>query len=125
MGLMTPPSFVALRIEWCKSRARALRWSEEVELLQEEMTRVLRFFSWQADWWEEQTTRLSGLDLQQQEGIKAYAMRQAHIRRTMHANCVRLWADTEALLATWRRFDSGHPVGTGITESIAPSDVFT
>ncbi|KAG6914117.1 hypothetical protein DXG01_002336 [Tephrocybe rancida] len=31
----------ALRIEWCKSRARAMRFSEEVELLTEEMGRVL------------------------------------------------------------------------------------
>ncbi|KAG0691527.1 hypothetical protein DFH29DRAFT_1010861 [Suillus ampliporus] len=37
-----------VRIEWCKSRARALRWSEEVELLREEMRRVLQFFAWQA-----------------------------------------------------------------------------
>jgi hypothetical protein len=27
----------ALRIEWCRSRARAMRWSEEVLLLREEM----------------------------------------------------------------------------------------
>ncbi|KAG2354774.1 hypothetical protein BDR07DRAFT_1545883, partial [Suillus spraguei] len=30
---------LALRIEWCKSRARAMRWVEEVQLLQEEMRR--------------------------------------------------------------------------------------
>ncbi|KAG1845839.1 hypothetical protein F4604DRAFT_1884248 [Suillus subluteus] len=36
-----------VRIEWCKTRARALRWSEEVELLREEMRRVLQFFAWQ------------------------------------------------------------------------------
>jgi len=31
----------ALRIEWCRSRARAMRWSEEVLWLREEMRRVL------------------------------------------------------------------------------------
>ncbi|KAG1838304.1 hypothetical protein DFJ58DRAFT_718771 [Suillus subalutaceus] len=35
-----------VRVEWCKSRARALRWGEEVDLLQEEMHR--------ANWWEGQ-----------------------------------------------------------------------
>lgn len=40
----------AFRIEWCKSRARASRWAEEVELLQEEMRRVAEFLSWHAAW---------------------------------------------------------------------------
>ncbi|KAF5375829.1 hypothetical protein D9615_008231 [Tricholomella constricta] len=35
----------ALCIEWCKSKARSDRWSEEVELLQEEMRRVLEFWT--------------------------------------------------------------------------------
>ncbi|KAG1861320.1 hypothetical protein F4604DRAFT_1684122 [Suillus subluteus] len=35
-----------VRIEWCKSHVRALRWLEEVELLMEEMHRVLQFFAW-------------------------------------------------------------------------------
>ncbi|KAF9231029.1 hypothetical protein BU15DRAFT_90993 [Melanogaster broomeanus] len=37
-----------MRIEWCKARARANRWAEEVELLSEEMRRVLAFLKWQA-----------------------------------------------------------------------------
>ncbi|KAG1866963.1 hypothetical protein C8R48DRAFT_599724 [Suillus tomentosus] len=41
---------VTLRIEWCKSRAHASRWAEEVELLQEEMRRVAEFLSWHAAW---------------------------------------------------------------------------
>ncbi|OJA20624.1 hypothetical protein AZE42_14183 [Rhizopogon vesiculosus] len=27
------------------------RWSEEVELLLEEMQRVIEFLKWQAEWW--------------------------------------------------------------------------
>ncbi|KAF8867909.1 hypothetical protein BD779DRAFT_1463136, partial [Infundibulicybe gibba] len=41
----------ALRIEWCKSRARAMRFREEVELLLEEMRRVQRFLAWQEEFW--------------------------------------------------------------------------
>jgi hypothetical protein len=36
--------FTDLRIEFCKTKARADRWCEEVELLREEMGRVKRFF---------------------------------------------------------------------------------
>ncbi|KAF7300835.1 hypothetical protein MKEN_01309400 [Mycena kentingensis (nom. inval.)] len=42
----------ALRIEWARTRARALRWNEELDLLEEEMRRILAFFSWRAEWWE-------------------------------------------------------------------------
>ncbi|KAJ6554112.1 hypothetical protein B0H10DRAFT_2241606, partial [Mycena sp. CBHHK59/15] len=35
----------ALRVEWAKTRARAMRWHEEVDLLEEEMRRVLPVFN--------------------------------------------------------------------------------
>ncbi|KAG1877410.1 hypothetical protein F4604DRAFT_1880388 [Suillus subluteus] len=73
----------ALRIEWCKSRARAHRWAEEVELLQEEMRRVASFLSWHAGWWEEQANRRTVLAAPEQEGIEGYAKRQATLRRAM------------------------------------------
>ncbi|KAF8960091.1 hypothetical protein BDZ97DRAFT_1922493 [Flammula alnicola] len=44
----------ALCIEWCKARARAHRWQEECLLLQEEMHRVIAYFSWQAKKWRRQ-----------------------------------------------------------------------
>ncbi|KAG2742314.1 hypothetical protein P692DRAFT_20811856 [Suillus brevipes Sb2] len=44
----TLPSSHQSRIEWCKARARAMRWAEEVELLKEEMRRILQFFEWRA-----------------------------------------------------------------------------
>ncbi|KAG2153817.1 hypothetical protein DEU56DRAFT_868442 [Suillus clintonianus] len=70
-------------IKWCKSRARALRWSEEVELLREEMRRVLKFFAWQAAWWEDQGKRRVGECAAHAEGVYAYAVRQANLRRRM------------------------------------------
>ncbi|KAG1721861.1 uncharacterized protein EDB91DRAFT_1210239 [Suillus paluster] len=45
-----------VRLEWCKARAHAHRWSEEVELLLEEMRRVIVFLKWQAAWWKERET---------------------------------------------------------------------
>jgi hypothetical protein len=47
-----------LRVEWCKGRARALRWTEEVQLLMEEMRRVLVFLEWKAAFWEERASIL-------------------------------------------------------------------
>ncbi|KAJ7099018.1 hypothetical protein C8R44DRAFT_593419, partial [Mycena epipterygia] len=40
-----------LRVEWAKTRARAHRWTEEVDLLEEEMRRILVFLEWRAGWW--------------------------------------------------------------------------
>ncbi|KAG1833671.1 hypothetical protein DFJ58DRAFT_869463 [Suillus subalutaceus] len=67
----------ALHIEWCKSRVRANRWAEEVELLQEEMQHVASFLSWHAGWWEEQANRRTVLPAPEQEGIQGYAKCQA------------------------------------------------
>ncbi|KAF8993262.1 hypothetical protein BDZ89DRAFT_973013, partial [Hymenopellis radicata] len=50
----------ALRIEWCKSRARALRWQEECLLLREEMRRFLATLSAEATLWEARSTSASG-----------------------------------------------------------------
>ncbi|KAG2139185.1 uncharacterized protein EDB93DRAFT_1241990 [Suillus bovinus] len=42
-----------IKIKWCKARAHAMRWKEEVELLWKEMRRILQFFDWQAMSWDE------------------------------------------------------------------------
>ncbi|KAG1840416.1 hypothetical protein C8R48DRAFT_781763 [Suillus tomentosus] len=42
-------------IKWCKACAYAARWSKEVELLAEEMIRVLAFLEWQGCWWHQRT----------------------------------------------------------------------
>ncbi|KAG2123716.1 hypothetical protein BD769DRAFT_1628906 [Suillus cothurnatus] len=88
----------ALRIEWCKSRARANRWAEEVELLQEEMRRVASFLSWHAGWWEEQANRRTVLPAPEQEGIQGYAKRQAALRRAMRDRFEKMWSVVPALL---------------------------
>ncbi|KAH7919992.1 hypothetical protein BV22DRAFT_1022037, partial [Leucogyrophana mollusca] len=86
---------VALRVEWCKTRARAARWSEEVELLTEEKRRVLAFFRWHAAWWDDQADRREfekGVD---KEGVVAYSRRQSALRRALADRFVALWRDTE------------------------------
>ncbi|KZP10423.1 hypothetical protein FIBSPDRAFT_758379 [Athelia psychrophila] len=81
----------ALRIEWCRARARAMRWSEEVILLREEMCHVLSYHEWHASWWESQAFRHTGLSPELAEGMAAYAAKQAAIRwsRASYFDC--LW----------------------------------
>ncbi|KAG2112875.1 hypothetical protein DEU56DRAFT_874348 [Suillus clintonianus] len=77
MHPISPALYPDMRIEWCKARARAMRWKEELELLREEMRRTLQFFDWQAI-----------------EGRIAYARRQAALRRALRDTCHSSWADT-------------------------------
>ncbi|KAJ7885134.1 hypothetical protein B0H14DRAFT_3082330 [Mycena olivaceomarginata] len=44
----------ALRVEWAKTRAKAWRWTEEVDLVEEEMRRVVAFLEWKAERWARQ-----------------------------------------------------------------------
>lgn len=86
-------------IEWCKARARANRWSEEVELLQEEMRRVSAFLEWQTEWWEDRASPRTWLDGMENEGVSAYAHRQAAIRRAMRTRCTSIWSVVPSLVA--------------------------
>ncbi|KAG1887839.1 hypothetical protein F4604DRAFT_1916665 [Suillus subluteus] len=41
-----------MRIEWCKARAHAMQWKEEVELLREEMCHIGAFLRWEVGCWD-------------------------------------------------------------------------
>ncbi len=73
-----------------------MRWTEEVQLLQEEMRRTQEYHDWRAGWWEKQAV----LTVQQRadllEGMCAYAHRQASIRRQMRNYCQRAWSHVRA-----------------------------
>jgi hypothetical protein len=88
-----------MRIEWCKARARAKRWEEEVELLTEEMRRVLRFFEWEALRWDKRAKECTVESAEDREGWVAYAARQASLRRALSHSFSASWADTLALTA--------------------------
>jgi hypothetical protein len=75
--------YPGLHIERCMAHACAMRWSEEVLLLQEEMWQVLAFFDWHAGWWEGQATLHKNLMPQMAEGMNAYVCKQAHLRRSL------------------------------------------
>lgn len=68
-----------------------MRWKEEIELLWEEMRRVLQFLQWHALWWDN-SAHLRTLTGAEREGVVAYATRQAQIRRDLRARFEVLWA---------------------------------
>ncbi|KAJ6448675.1 hypothetical protein C8R47DRAFT_1084955 [Mycena vitilis] len=78
-----------VRVEWSKAKARKNRWEEEVQLIREEMKRVLRFLRWRAAWWERRRST-AGSD------AYAYAARQAAAVRKMARSFKREWNKSAA-----------------------------
>lgn len=81
----------ALRIEWCQARARANRWAEEIELIQEEMRRVIAYHDSMCEVWTRRLHCRPSLSNSFREGLSAYAHRQAEIRRSMRETCDKMW----------------------------------
>ncbi|KAJ7772710.1 hypothetical protein DFH07DRAFT_953170 [Mycena maculata] len=92
----------ALRIEWAKTRARSLRWTEEVLLLEEEMRRISQFLLWRSEWWLEQVGRRGLEDGPQAEGENAYALRQSALQVSRRGRFEEKWAALPALIQSGR-----------------------
>ncbi|KAG1796861.1 hypothetical protein EV424DRAFT_1475159 [Suillus variegatus] len=69
------------KLSWIWNMARAMRWAKEVELLKEEMQRILQFFKWDAQCWDKRGLEdaLHDVDDDEREGLIAYAKRQASL----------------------------------------------
>jgi hypothetical protein len=80
-----------LRVEWCRARARALRWREEVQLLQEEMRRTVTHLFWKATWWDSQSEADVSISDDIQAGLKAYASKQAWYCRSLATSSLITW----------------------------------
>ena len=105
----------AVQIEWAKSRARYLRWSEEVQLLKEEMRRVRKTLEWEGRQWEGRTEPCTA-DAAAAEGIKAYAIRQAQVRRDLLDHFTRMW--DKPLVPVVNNEDSGEAPLTALDPSL-------
>ncbi|THU94599.1 hypothetical protein K435DRAFT_668134, partial [Dendrothele bispora CBS 962.96] len=70
-----------IRVEWCKARARMLRWKEEVLLLTEELRRMSHYAVWKAEWWLEKMVGKENIrddvSAEFEEGLNAYSWQQA------------------------------------------------
>ncbi|TFY51020.1 hypothetical protein EVJ58_g10780 [Rhodofomes roseus] len=101
----------ALRIEWCQSRARAQRWLEEIELILEEMRRVVQYHGWKHHSWTARADARPDLDDDYREGLSAYAHRQAEIRVTMCGTCTRAWRCVSELVSKGLSMTDGEDDG--------------
>ena len=80
------------RYEWMTCRARADRWKEEEELLQEEMRRVIVYLDWKSRMWSEKVgIRMGSCPPGIQRGVDAYACKQAHLHREIAISFSSQW----------------------------------
>ena len=69
-----------------------------MELLQEEMCCILSFLMWQAEWWEKQSRFKPDADAEVADGLSAYGLRQAALRRSLHERCQFAWRNVPEFL---------------------------
>ncbi len=81
----------SLRIEWTQLRARVRRWMEEKRLLPEEMRRVLVFLAFQEEEWKGRIGKRPEVEETLQEGLTAYAHKQAAQRRQLRGSFRQIW----------------------------------
>jgi hypothetical protein len=97
-----------------------MRYAEEVELLLEEMRRVVAFLEWDRDRWKKRalhapqwrandttppqtlsspsTSATLGTQPAFEEGLKAYALRQASVRERLLSMFLQQWHDVPAFI---------------------------
>jgi hypothetical protein len=81
-----------VRREWMTCRARADRWIEEKELLQEEMRRVIAYLEWKSCVWARKVGARHGSCASDIErGINSYARKQTHIHHELAISFVSKW----------------------------------
>ncbi|KAF9784125.1 hypothetical protein BJ322DRAFT_1109984 [Thelephora terrestris] len=81
-----------VRHEWMTCRARADRWTEEADLLQEEMRRVVAFLEWKSTWWSNKVgSRLGSTAPDIQHGIDGYARKQANTYHKLAISLTKKW----------------------------------
>ncbi|KAE9394197.1 hypothetical protein BT96DRAFT_958865 [Gymnopus androsaceus JB14] len=80
-----------LRVEWGRSRVRMARGLEEVRYVREEMRRMVEFMERKVQFWDDRGGRRIVESEALQEGLKAYALKQAIIQRGLKKTCIDTW----------------------------------
>ncbi|KAJ6522620.1 hypothetical protein B0H19DRAFT_906707, partial [Mycena capillaripes] len=74
----------SLRVEWARAKAQKNQWEEEVNIIREEMRRVLWYLQWETVGWDARANLPQDDVLAATEaGLKAYALRQADLHRSL------------------------------------------
>ncbi|KAJ3722201.1 hypothetical protein C8R42DRAFT_720583 [Lentinula raphanica] len=88
-----------IRVEWSKSYSRVQRWKEELALIEEERRRVLVSLEYESSQWDKRQIYSGPLaaktDDVHGEGVRAYALSQAHLYRRIAQSFRRLWDSSE------------------------------
>ncbi len=85
------PFNATVRMEWAKTKARAERWQEEVNLLKEEMCRAIEDMEWRAQQWNTRVNARPNVPPDLLQGLMAYAYKQADIQNSFAAGYARRW----------------------------------
>lgn len=91
-----------VKVEWAKSRARASRYLEEINIVREEMKRTIRFLRWKSAQWRQRGVAKQNhgpLDEEYSNGLLAYAARQAAICEGQATQFLKKWAGVDAMIA--------------------------
>jgi hypothetical protein len=103
---------IVVRLQWLRSRARAIRWEEEVKLISAEMGRVLKFLEYERDRWlgaaKQRDQGVSSERSPLMEGLTAYAYRQAEHRDRLRSHFDYLWRHADR----WKQSPAAVPTGT-------------
>ncbi|KLO04642.1 hypothetical protein SCHPADRAFT_840402, partial [Schizopora paradoxa] len=81
----------SVRVEWSKSKARVMRWGEECHLIVEEMRRVLVSLESKAVEWDTRRSSRVAQSADVQDGLAAYAAKQAYHLRELRLRFASLW----------------------------------
>ncbi|KAJ7022137.1 hypothetical protein C8F04DRAFT_971879, partial [Mycena alexandri] len=85
----------SLRIEWSRAKARKTRWEEEVDLLREEMRRVIRYLAWEVETWEARAAAAemrADVTQEARSGLRGYALAQAALHRELSEHFRKEWS---------------------------------
>ena len=84
-----------MRVEWAQCMARADRWKEELDLLQEEMRRVVLFLEWRSgNWLAKVDSRVGTIAPAVRSGLSAYAKKQGSVFHNLAVRFCQRWRST-------------------------------
>jgi len=109
-----------IRHEWMTCRARADRWREESDLLQEEMRRVIVFLEWKSDSWGEKVgSRLGSIAADIQHGVDSYARKQASVYHELAVSLANQWLPSLHALGLDIAWAEAYPWAAGVVPPVA------
>ena len=83
--------WVAIQVEWAKTKACTDYCDEEYMLSVEEMRHTIMFCDWKAHWWLRHTSIHTDISIALQSGLRAYAHKQAAVYQGLTHSFAHKW----------------------------------